>query len=149
MGVGLSDPSGHISNLGISRCGPLRHSMNRKCFLFCSGGSLGCHSLGDAFLLPWTKGLFCVFPPTLLILKVMNKIRQDKARVILIVPVSLRQAWYSYLFHLSASPAIWFPVIPHLPFQDTDQLLHSNLSVLCPRSFAGIEGSRGTSVIKQ
>lgn len=52
--------------------------VNRKCHLFCSRRDLSHHSLGDAFVLPWIKGLFYLFPPTLLILRIVNKTGQGQ-----------------------------------------------------------------------
>lgn len=49
-------------------------------------GELDHCSLGDTFLLPWKKSRFYAFSPMSLILRVLNKIKQHKARVILVVP---------------------------------------------------------------
>lgn len=44
--------------------------------------------------------------------KMINKIRHDKARIILIVPTWLRHIWYPYLIHLAVYLAIFLPKMP-------------------------------------
>lgn len=56
-----------------------------KCMKFCSRGYLCCHFLRVTFLLPCLRSLLYAFPPMPPIFKVLNIVRQDKARIILII----------------------------------------------------------------
>lgn len=65
-----------------------------------------------------------------LILSLLNKMRQDKSKVILIVPIWPGQAWYPYLRQLYGQPWIKLQTIPHLLSQDRGHMLHPTLVVL-------------------
>ncbi|XP_067398650.1 uncharacterized protein CCDC7 [Emydura macquarii macquarii] len=63
---------------------------NRKSHQFCSfyGRSLG--SLSDTFLLPWTKLLFYMFPPVLLVHKVLLKNKWNKVAFLVAITSARR-----------------------------------------------------------
>jgi len=54
----------------------------------------------DAFSYCWSKGLFYAFPPFSLIPQVLQKIREDRASGILVVPDWPTQPWYPSLLRL-------------------------------------------------
>ncbi|XP_073406146.1 uncharacterized protein [Dendrobates tinctorius] len=51
----------------------------------------------DAFLVPWNFNLAYAFPPLILLPQVIRKIRDDKARIILIAPFWPKRPWFSWL----------------------------------------------------
>lgn len=108
---------------------------NGKCPLFCSRGCLVIILWGRPSFYHGRKVCFMPFPPTVLFLGVLNMIRQDKARVILIVPTWPRQVWYSYLLQLCVQLLSKLPTISHLLSQDVGRVLHPNLVVLCLRLY--------------
>lgn len=48
----------------------------------------------DAFTVPWTNFFFYAFPPFSLILRCLQKIQNDNARGIMVVPLWPAQAWF-------------------------------------------------------
>ena len=64
----------------------------------------------DAFSVSWSNQNFYAFPPFSLLTRVLGKIRNDVALVLLIAPTSSTQPWYPMLLQLchssfsSASP---------------------------------------------
>ncbi|KAJ1165465.1 hypothetical protein NDU88_005893 [Pleurodeles waltl] len=70
---------------------------NAQCPLFCSLQYPVQGALGDAFQMSWKGQLLYAFPPIPLIPRVLRKIRQDRAQVILIAPDWPRRVWYSDL----------------------------------------------------
>lgn len=103
---------------------------SRKCQQFCSLQGRSQDSLTDVFLFPLSERLLCAFLPIPLIHEVLLKIRQDRVRVLFIVPVWAHQHWFSALMNLSMKSPILFPVVLDLISQGHDWLLHLNLQVL-------------------
>lgn len=89
-----------------------------KCKKFGLRGGVCHQSLGDVSLICWMKGLFCAYLPAPLILNILNKINQEKARVTLVAPTWLKQVWYTYLMCLTC---LFFqlPTISSLLSQDS------------------------------
>ena len=72
----------------------------------------------DAFSLSWANMNCYTFPPFSLLSRVLPKIRQDKAVVLLIAPVWPTQSWYSLLLQLSTVQPILLPrQLPESPSQ--------------------------------
>lgn len=69
-------------------------SSNRKCQKYCSWVPEPDAWAIDAFSIVWTEFFFYAFPPFSMILRTLNKIAQDRARGIIIVPNWKAQAWY-------------------------------------------------------
>ena len=67
---------------------------NRKCKKFCSWLPDEEAFQINAFTLNWNKLYFYAFPPFVIILRVLEKVQQDKARGILIVPYWPNQPWF-------------------------------------------------------
>lgn len=83
---------------------------NSKCKKFVSWmRSPGCWAV-DAFTLNWKQQYFYAFPPFTLILRVLNKIIEDKARGIVVVPRWSSQPWYPlFCSLLEEKPLIFDP----------------------------------------
>lgn len=62
----------------------------------------------DAFTVSWKKEFFYAFPPFSLILKTIQKIIEDKAEGVLIVPYWKSQPWFPLLMSLISSPILFF-----------------------------------------
>ncbi|XP_060602200.1 uncharacterized protein LOC132755347 [Ruditapes philippinarum] len=72
----------------------------------------------DAFSLDWENKLLYMFPPFSLIPKVLQKVIQDQAEVILVAPVWTTQGWWAQLLHLLSQQSYLLPPsqeILHLP----------------------------------
>lgn len=76
---------------------------NRQVRNFCSLNPADHPWAIDAFSVRWAWGLAYAFPPLSLIPRVLRKVREDQARVILIAPFWPRRAWFSLLRTLSES----------------------------------------------
>lgn len=64
----------------------------------------------DAFTIDWSKIYFYAFPPFSLLLKVLNKIKRDKATGVVVFPLWETQPWYPLLKQLMVSePLIFSP----------------------------------------
>lgn len=98
----------------------------------------------DAFTVNWSNFKFFAFPPIALILRTLQKIRNDQAQGIVIVPYWSSQAW----FPLWNSMLIGEPIV----FQPDDNLLLSACrSVKHPlaskmRLMAGLLSGRVTKI---
>ena len=69
---------------------------------------LACHV--DAFTLSWGDGrLYYVFPPFSLLGRVLRKVEQDQALVLLVAPVWESQVWFPKLLHLLAEAPVLLP----------------------------------------
>lgn len=62
----------------------------------------------DAFTISWKSYFFYAFPPFSTILRVLEKIRADKARGILVVPHWPAQAWFPVFMSLLKSEPLYF-----------------------------------------
>ena len=90
----------------------------------------------DAFTLNWNGLKFYAFPPFCLIAKCLQKIREDNADGIIIVPNWPSQAWFPLLREMT----IGKPMLLHrsktlltLPNSNTPHPLHATLDLLCCR----------------
>ena len=81
---------------------------NRKCDKFISWRNDPEAWAVDAFTVSWSKGLGYAFPPFAVILRVLQKIIIDKARIILVVPCWPTQAWYPLFTQLSVTELLHF-----------------------------------------
>ena len=75
----------------------------------------GCMAV-DAFSITWSQNLVYCFPPFSVVGRVTQKIREDKATAILVVPLWPTQSWYPTVL----SMLIGYPVV----FQATIDKLH-------------------------
>lgn len=82
--------------------------VNRKCDKFVSWHSdPGCFAV-DAFTLDWSKFRFYAFPPFSLMLKVLQKIINDKAEGIVVAPYWVTQPWYPLFTSLLSENPLFF-----------------------------------------
>ncbi|KAJ1094268.1 hypothetical protein NDU88_007346 [Pleurodeles waltl] len=115
---------------GIPRIDRFATRENLHCPLFCSLQYTVQGALGDAFQMSWCDQLLYAFPPIPLIPRVVRKIRQDRAQVILIAPDWPRRVWYSDLLQLSLCPLLRLPLGADLLSQSQGQVLHPHLQSL-------------------
>ena len=99
----------------------------------------------DAFSIHWRNYTFYAFPPFSLIARCVQKITQDKAKGILIVPLSQTQPWFPLVLQLLYdSPRVLLPspkLLQH-PNWDRPHLLHKKLHLMvCPLSGNPLENS--------
>ena len=68
----------------------------------------------DAFSQKWNHTLLYAFPPFSVINRVLQKIEQEAANVILIAPMWPTQPWFPHLLHLLTREPVLLPTSPHL-----------------------------------
>lgn len=124
-------------------------SQNSKCPTFCSRAGLGLGSRGDTFLLRWDAPLLYTFPPTPLLSRVIQKIKTNQCRVILIASKRPRQTWFPYLQQRSECSPHVLPLLLHLLSQDAGQIFHLNLKILPPERMASLLRSSEGYLAKQ
>lgn len=76
---------------------------NRQVRTFCSLNPRENPWAVDALLVKWEWDLVYAFPPLPLIARVLVKIREEGARVILIAPFWPKRAWFSLLWSMSVA----------------------------------------------
>lgn len=96
----------------------------------------------DAFTLNWSSyNLAYLFPPFSLLGRILQKIEQDAARVVLIAPVWTTQSWFPKLLRLVTTQPRLLPSQPHLLYLprklDLCHPLHNKLR-LAAFSLSGI-----------
>lgn len=98
--------------------------VNAKCKSYVSWQSDPEAENVDAFTLSWTNHFFYAFPPFSLILKCLQKIRNDDARGIMVLPYWPSQPWFPLMKEMLASELLFFG--------PDDNLLHSPFRSLHP-----------------
>ena len=68
----------------------------------------------DAFSISWSNQKFYAFPPFSLLTRVLAKIRNDVALVLLIAPTWSTQPWYPMLLQLAIARPVLFHYVDHL-----------------------------------
>lgn len=82
----------------------------------------------DAFTLDWNKLKFYAFPPFSMVLKMLQKIIEDKAEGIVVVPLWVSQPWYPiFKSLLVGDPLIFKPNRFLLSFSKSPHPLWKNL----------------------
>ena len=84
----------------------------------------------DALSMDWNHLHAYAFPPFILIPAVLQKIRQQRCRIVLIAPFWPQQQWFSELLLLLVSAPIRLPLIPRLLTQSKGRFVHQNLPLL-------------------
>ena len=84
----------------------------------------------DAFSFQWKGFRGYAFPPISLIPRILRKIREDQARVVLIAPWWPRRNWFPELVGLLTGPPRTLPQRSDLIAQPISQTLHPRLSAL-------------------
>ena len=108
--------------------------LNRQFPKYCSFRPDPEASVIDAFTISWTEKNFYCFPPFSCILRVLQKIRQDRATGVLVVPMWPTQSWYPILTSLLLRPPVTLsPSKNCLSLPESPELihpLHSKMSLL-------------------
>lgn len=105
--------------------------LNTKCKIFVSWGPDPESSYVDAFTIKWSN-FFYAFPPFSLISKTLNKIIEDQATGIVVVPNWSSQNWYPLFNKLLIDNPIYLKPEPDLllsPFR-TPHPLHRTLTLV-------------------
>ena len=87
----------------------------------------------DAFTISWSKDLNYCFPPFCLILRVLKKVENDKARLILVVPFWPSQVWFPTFLRLKISKILYFGPDRFLlksPYSTSPHPLHLKLKLI-------------------
>ena len=84
----------------------------------------------DAFSIHWGKFQGYAFPPFPLIPRVLAKIREDQARVLLIAPCWPRRLWFPELLSLLAAQPVLLPLTADVVAQPLSGFLHHNPEAL-------------------
>lgn len=88
--------------------------VNTKCRLFCGWGRDPEAHASNAFTVKWSFWKFYAFPPFAVISKVLQKIINDRASGILVVPLWRSQPWFPIFHKLSQGQWIIFEPNPYL-----------------------------------
>ncbi|RVE44042.1 hypothetical protein evm_011340 [Chilo suppressalis] len=94
--------------LGIPEIDLFASRCNAKCFTFVTWKADPDAWAVDAFTISWHDKFFYAFPPFSLITKVMQKVINDKAEGIVVVPYWPTQAWFPLFQKLVISNIIYF-----------------------------------------
>ena len=84
--------------------------VNRQFPIYCSFRPDPDGSCIDAFIISWTEKKFYSFPPFSCVLRVLQKIIQDRATGVLVVPMWPSQSWYPNLTTLLLLPPVTLPL---------------------------------------
>lgn len=107
---------------------------NKKCNIFISWVKDPEAQGVDAFTFNWGEMNFYAFPPFSLILRVLQKIKKDKAEGIVVVPRWCSQPWYPiFKSLLIGEPLIFKPNINLLSFSGAPHPLWKKLSLVAGR----------------
>ena len=89
-------------------------ALNKKCTNYCSWLPDKFAFTIDSFTINWKDLNFYAFPPFILIPKVLGKIKNDKAKDILVVPYWPNQPWYPVFNSLVINNPLFFGPHPDL-----------------------------------
>ena len=84
----------------------------------------------DAFSISWSNQKFYAFPPFSLLTRVLEKILNDVALVLLIAPTWSTQPWYPMLLQLAIARPVLLPYVDHLLTLPHSNQVHSMLDSL-------------------
>ena len=99
---------------GLASVDLFASSVNTKCPLWYSVRhestvSLGVDALGHS---PWPPGLLYAFPPVVLLLSLLHRVRAERRTVIIVVPEEPRARWFPMLVRLAVLPPWLVPLRP-------------------------------------
>lgn len=124
--------NGIVNRLSVPEIDLFASRLNHKCEKYVSWHGDPNSFAIDAFTLNWKCYFFYAFPPFCLILKVLSKIVQEKARGIVLVPNWPNQPWYPLYHRLLDSELIVLDANPRLlssPYRALHPL-HKSLSLM-------------------
>lgn len=114
--------------------------LNKKCTKFISWKPDPESFCVDAFTVPWNKEYFYAFPPFCLVSKVLEKIIQEKAVGIVIVPDWPSQSWFPLFIKLLLEKPLKFSYKEDIilsPFRELDPLLRRT-SLVAGKLYGGL-----------
>lgn len=127
-------------SLGTPQFDLFASSQNHKCYRYASWKLDPNSEIIDAFTFNWKNIKFYAFPPFSLIAKVLQKIKNDKAEGIVVVPYWPTQPWYPVWLQLLISKVLYFNPDKKLlcsPFRE-EHPLHTDLTLMAGK----LSGSR-------
>ena len=68
----------------------------------------------NALFMQWEKHYFYAFPPFSLMTTCLQKIEQDQATGVILVPFGQTQPWFTTLLHLLINNPVFLPQLNHL-----------------------------------
>ena len=84
----------------------------------------------NAFSLDWSGMFAYAFPPWVILQEVLQKLIDDRAKMILVAPTWLSTTWFPLLLQLSIEDPVPLPMTWNLLLQPHSGIHHQNLSVL-------------------
>lgn len=96
------------NNFGVPQIDLFATKSNAKCDQFVSWKPDPQAKVVDAFTISWKKLNFYAFPPFSQILKMLMKIKREKAAGIIIVPNWTGQAWFPLFKELTVGKPLYF-----------------------------------------
>ena len=84
----------------------------------------------NAFSLDWSGMFVYAFPPWVILQEVLQKLIDDRAKMILVAPTWPSRTWFPLLLQLSVEDPVPLPMIWNLLVQPHSGIHHQNLSVL-------------------
>ena len=84
----------------------------------------------DSFSMNWNHLHAYVFPPTILIPSVLNKVSQSQCRIVLIAPLRPQRTWFSEVLQLLVSAPVCLLLFPKLLTHAKGKFQHLNLPLL-------------------
>ena len=104
----------------------------------------------DALNIPWEILVAYVFPPTVLLPKVVQKLQSQTCRIILIAPAWLINPWFWDLVEMSLDIPRQLPPIHTLLKQPLNNHYHANpISLNLHVQYLGVQHSKNTTVSLQ
>lgn len=114
-----------IKTWGLPEIDLFASHSNAKCLKYVSWKQNPGSIAVDAFTISWSPLKFYAFPPFSLISRTLNKILEDRAEGILVVPFWSTQPWYPLFIGCLVSKPIFFRPSPKLllsPFRESHPL---------------------------
>lgn len=113
-----------VNKFGIPEIDLFASRTNRKVNLYCSWFKDPESTFIDAFTLNWKDYYFYAFPPFSIIARVLQKIVNDKAQGILVVPYWASQPWFPFFESLLTEPIMIFKPCKNLLLSPCRTLHH-------------------------
>lgn len=128
-----------VQKLGCPEIDLFATKLNKKCKKFISWFPDPDSVTVDSFTVDWSKYFFYAFPPFSIITKVLEKIIQEKASGIVVVPYWPAQPWYPVFIKLLIKNPIHFRPQEFLlisPFRERHPL-HKEISLVAGKLYGG------------
>ena len=128
----------------------LASRLNRQLPIYCSFRRDPEASCFHAFTISRTEKKFYSFPPFNCVLRVLQKIIQDRATGVLVVPMWPSQSWYPILTTLLLLPPVTLPpsknLLSLLKFPEISHPLHKKMSLLMFTVRQQLQGLGSTAI---